>query len=102
MKIGIPVRILSSVVENGQNYTPRSTQSQISTTTLSLTTIRPAAVRVLLKMMLARCAHLFRSDNGAARRLELPTSFRMPRHWDKGEAQRREEIVSTFNPVTGS
>ena len=26
------------------------------------------------------------SDNGAARRLELSTFFRVPRHWVKGEA----------------
>ena len=73
VKVRIPVRIVTSIDKNGQNDTPRSTQSQISTTTLSLTTIRPAAVRVLLKIMRARCAHFFpqRHRSGSA----LGTSY---------------------------
>ena len=37
-------------------------------------------------MMRARYAHVGRSDNGASRRFEHPTSFYVPRHWVKGEA----------------
>ena len=36
----------------------------------------------------------FRSDNGAARRLELSTIIRDPRRGIKGEAQRREGFFS--------
>ena len=61
-------------------------------------------VRVLLEMMRARCEHLFGSDNGTARRFELSTSCRNPRHWVKGEALvrlvlRLPAVVSELIPV---
>ena len=58
--------------------------------------LRLSLVRVLLKMMFARCAHVGCSDNGAARRFERSTCFCVLRHWVKGEALVRNRNVTIY------
>ncbi len=61
-----------------------------------------ALVTVLHKMMRARHAHLSLSDKGAARRLELSTFSRLPRHWVKGFEWLIIVIEIALNVKTGS